>query len=156
MGMGLGLPKRLVITIVVLLALTAFVWDRTESTDERQLINYLSVILAFSVIHGALLIRMGKFDVYKNAINAIWNIYSACAFLYGLHITLNYTLSGLKLPEINVEMIRSENSLLLRSILFLAVVCVVRAGYSVAEIFKTPIFESRKKRPEYQKSDSSE
>ena len=156
MGMGLGLPKRLVITIVALLALTTVVWVRTESTDERQLINYLSAVLALSVILGALFIRMGKFDVYKNALNAIWNIYSACAFLYGLHITLNYSLMGLKLPEINVEMIISENFLLLPAILFLAVACVVRAGFSVAEIFKIPIIETRKKRPEYQKSDPSE
>ncbi|WP_210531683.1 hypothetical protein [Pantoea ananatis] len=156
MGMGLGLPKRIFFSIVALLLLTTFVWNRTESTDERQLINYLSAVLALSVILGALFIRMGKFDVYKNALNAIWNIYSACAFLYGLHITLNYSLMGLKLPEINIEMIISENFLLLPAILFLAIACVVRAGFSVAEIFKIPIIETRKKRPEYQKSDPSE
>lgn len=156
MDAGLGLPKRFFITLLSLLALTMVFWLISVNKADQLIIICLSFLFAFSAIHGALLIRMGKFDVYKNALNAIWNIYTACAFIYGLYIMINYSATGLKNPEDIVKMAMTETFLIVPVIIFLGVVCIVRAGYSVAETFKSQIIQSRKKRAEYQQSTTAE
>jgi len=152
---GLGLPKRFFITLLTLVALTFFFWHLSVNKADHLIIYCLSLLFFFSAIHGALLIRMGKFDVYKNVLNAIWNIYTACAFIYGLYIMIDYSAAGLKSSENIVKMAMNENFLIMPVIISLGVVSIVRAGYSVAEIFKSQIILSRKKRAEYQQSETA-
>lgn len=80
----------------------------------------------------------------------IWNIQTACAFIYGIYIMIEYSAAGLKNPDTIIKMFTAETYLFIPAVIFLGVVCVARAGYSVAEIFKNPIIESRKKQVEYQ------
>lgn len=153
---GLGLPKRFYVTLLSLLAMTMVICLMSGNKEDQLIILCLSLLFAFSAIHGALQIRMGKIEFYKNALNAIWNIYTACAFIYGLYIMINYSAAGIKNPEDIVSMAMSETFIILPVIIFLGVICIVRAGYSVAETFKSQIILSRKKRAEYQQSTIAE
>lgn len=150
MDARLGLPKRFLITLLSLVALTMVLWFISKNKADQLMIICLSLLLFFSAIHGALLIRMGNFDVYKNALNAIWNIYTACAFIYGIYIIINYSATGLNNPEDIIKMVTTKTFLIMPVIISLGAVCIVRAGYSVAEIFKVQIIQSKKNRAEYQ------
>ena len=150
MGYRLNLPNGVYVSILALLVFTTIIYSKVESALDKQMINYLSGLFIMATIHGSLLIRMGKFDVYKNVLNAIWNIQTACAFIYGVYIMIEYSAIGLKNPETIIKMFTSDAYLFIPAVLFLGVVCVARAGYSVAEIFKNLIIESRNKQAEYQ------
>jgi len=141
MGYRLNLPKGVYVSILTLLLFTTIIYN-------------LSGLFVMATIHGSLLIRMGKFDVYKNVLNAIWNIQTACAFIYGVYIMIEYSAVGLKSPDTIIKMFTSDAYLFIPAVVFLGVVCVARAGYSVAEIFKNPIIESRKKQVEYQQENT--
>ncbi|MCJ7927205.1 MAG: hypothetical protein MUW55_15185 [Pantoea vagans] len=154
MGYRLNLPKGVYVSILTLLFFTAIIYSKVESALDKQMINYLSGLFVTAVIHGSLLIRMGKFDVYKNVLNAIWNIQTACAFIYGIYIMIEYSAAGLKNPETIIKMFTSDAYLFIPAVVFLSAVCVARAGYSVAEIFKNPIIESSKKQVEYQQGNA--
>lgn len=146
----LNLPNGIYVSILALLLFTTIIYSEVESALDKQMINYLSGLFVMATIHGCLLIRMGKFEVYKNTLNAIWNIQTACAFIYGIYIIIEYSAAGLKNPDTIIKMLTAETYLFIPAVIFLGVVCVARAGYSVAEIFKNPIIESRKKQVEYQ------
>lgn len=139
---GLNLPWGIYISILTLLIIATYIWDNVDSTDTKDLINYICLILTLSIIQGALLIRMGKFDIYKNILNALWNIETAATFLYGMYVILLYS----NLPphmELPFSQWSSENIELFTSIIILfSVICVARAGYSIAEIFKAPILKT--------------
>lgn len=139
---GLNLPWGIYASILTLLTIATYIWDNVDSTDTKDLINYICFILTLSIIQGALLIRMGKFDIYKNILNALWNIETAATFLYGMHVILLYS----KVPshmELPFSQWSSENVELFTSIIILfSVICVARAGYSIAEIFKAPILKT--------------
>lgn len=150
MGYRLNLPNGVYVSILALLVFTTIIYSKVESALDKQMINYLSGLFVLATIHGCLLIRMGKFDVYKNILNAIWNIQTACAFIYGVYIIIEYSAAGLKNPDTISKLFTSDAYLFIPAVLFLGVVCVARAGYSVAEIFKNLIIESRNKQAEYQ------
>lgn len=148
----LNLPKGVYVSILTLLLFTTIIYSKVQSALDKQMINYLSGLFIMATIHGSLLIRMGKFDVYKNALNAIWNIQTACAFIYGVYIMIEYSAVGLKNPETIIKMFTSDAYLFIPVVVFLSVICIARAGYSVAEIFKNPIIKSRSKQIEYPKN----
>ncbi|WIL42590.1 hypothetical protein QPJ96_03165 [Pantoea agglomerans] len=150
----LNLPKGVYVSILTLLLFTTIIYSKVESAFDKQMINYFSGLFVMAVIHGSLLIRMGNFDIYKNVLNAIWNIQTAFAFIYGIYIVIEYSSVGLKKPEIITKMFNSDDYLFILAVVFLSAVCVARAGYSVAEIFKNPIIESRKKQAEYQQGNA--
>lgn len=156
MGYRLNLPKGVYVSILTLLVFTTIIYSKVESALDKQMINYLSGLFVLATIHGCLLIRMDKFDVYKNVLNAIWNIQTACAFIYGVYIIIEYSAAGLKNPDTIIKMFTSDAYLFIPAVIFLSVVCVARAGYSVAEIFKNPIIESRKKQVEHQEVNTSD
>lgn len=139
---GLNLPWGIYASIMVILAIATYIWDNVDATDTKDLINYICFLLTLSIVQGALLIRMGKFEIYKNILNALWNIETAATFLYGMYIFLQYsnTPSQFKLPFAQWSVDNSEVFILI--IIFFSIICVARAGYSVAEIFKAPIMKT--------------
>ncbi|MCU6664451.1 hypothetical protein M8013_18990 [Enterobacteriaceae bacterium H4N4] len=139
---GLNLPWGIYASILVLLIIATYIWDNVDATDTKDLINYIGFMLALSIVQGALLIRMGKFEIYKNILNALWNIETAATFLYGMYVVLEYsnTASQIKLPFAQWSVDNSEVFIL--TIIFFSIICVARAGYSVAEIFKAPIMKT--------------
>lgn len=84
---GLNLPWGIYISILALLLIATYIWMNADSTDTKDLISYICTILTLSIIQGALLIRMGKFEIYKNILNSLWNIETAATFLYSMSIT---------------------------------------------------------------------
>jgi len=140
---GLNLPWGIYASILVLLIIATYIWNKVDSTDTKDLINYLCAILTLSIVQGALLIRMGKFEIYKNILNALWNIETAATFLYGMYVLLEYssTASQINLPFATWS---ADNSgIFTLIIVFFSVICIARAGYSVAEIFKAAIMKTR-------------
>lgn len=140
---GLNLPWGIYTSILALLTIATYIWNNVDSTDIRHLINYLCAILALSIVQGALLIRMGKFEIYKNILNALWNIETAATFLYGMYVLLEYSSTA---PQINLPFATwsaDNRETFTLTIVFFSVICVARAGYSVAEIFKSAIMKTR-------------
>lgn len=139
---GLNLPWGIYASIFTLLIIGTFIWYNVKSTDTKDMINYLCFILTVSIVQGALLIRMGKFEVYKNILNGLWNLETAATFLYGMYVILEYsnTPSNFVLPFSKWS---SENrGLFILIVIFFSVICIARAGYSIAEIFKAPILNT--------------
>lgn len=139
---GLNLPWGIYLSILVLLTIATYIWDNVDSTDTKDLIKYICLILTLSIVQGALLIRMSKFEIYKNILNALWNIETAATFLYGMYVVLEYSNapSQIKLPF--AQWSADNREIFTLSIIFFSVICVARAGYSVAEIFKAPIIKT--------------
>ncbi|MBK0017812.1 hypothetical protein [Kosakonia sp. S42] len=139
---GLNLPWGIYISILALLLVATYIWMNADSTDTKDLISYICTILTLSIIQGALLIRMGKFEIYKNILNSLWNIETAATFLYSMYIVLEYsnTPQQIKLPF--AEWSANNLEIFTLTITLLSVICVARAGYSVAEIFKATIVKT--------------
>ena len=139
---GLNLPYGIYLSILALSILATVIWDKTPSPDNKDLIKYLCLIFSLATIQGAILIRMGIFDAYKNTLNAIWNIETAFVFLYGIYTTIEFSYLPLsKQPSLSKWAFDNIESFVL-IVIFLSVVCVVRAGYSVAEVFKNSILKT--------------
>ncbi|EAX7730908.1 hypothetical protein KHR61_003108 [Salmonella enterica] len=139
---GLNLPWGIYASIFTLLIIGTFIWDNVDSADTKELINYLCFILTVSIVQGALLIRMGKFEIYKNILNALWNIETAATFLYGMYVILEYS-SAPSNFELPFSKWSSENlGFFTLIVIFFSVICIARAGYSIAEIFKAPILNT--------------
>ena len=136
---GLSLPWGIYISISVLFIFSISIWHKADFEDDKILIALLFLIFALSTIQAAILIRRDKFETYKNILNAIWNIETAIVFLYGIYVIIELSY----LPEDNQPSFTKwgfENAGIFTLIItVLGTVCVARAGYSVAEVFKEPI-----------------
>ncbi|WP_312997805.1 hypothetical protein [Leclercia sp.] len=138
MKLNLKFPLGVYISVFVLLALITFIWDQVETKIDQDIIKYLAAIFVFATALGLHLIRKGTFDLYKNILNAIWNIETAFVFIYAVNYFIEHT------PISKNESPFYEWSLahpLIFSVLIaaLTVVCVSRAGFSLAEIFKNSV-----------------
>ena len=60
---GLNLPWGIYLSILFLLTIATYIWDNVDSTDTKDLIKYICLILTLSIVQGALLIRMIKFEI---------------------------------------------------------------------------------------------
>lgn len=139
---GLNLPWGIYLSIFVLLTIATYIWDNVDSTDTKDLIKYICLILTLSIVQGALLIRMSKFEIYKNILNALWNIETAATFLYGMYVVLEYSNAPSQIKPPFTQWSADNREIFTLSIIFFSVICVARAGYSVAEIFKAPIMKT--------------
>lgn len=138
MKLNLKFPLGVYISVFVLLVLITFIWDQVKTKIDQDIIKYLAAIFVFATALGIQLIRKGTFDLYKNILNAIWNIETAFVFIYAVNYFIEHK------PTSENESPFYEWSFahpLLFSVLIaaLTVVCVSRAGFSLAEIFKNSV-----------------
>ena len=144
----LRLPLALYFTLVFCLVLLTVIWDRTEDNSYKELINYLGAFFCCSTLIGAFLIRRGLFEKWRNILNVIWNVETACAFIYATYLAVAYSIASIKTPEIVVEWARENNVLFTIAIVFLGSIVIMRAGFSLAELFKESILIKKKREEE--------
>lgn len=142
----LRVPLGLYAALFICLALLTVVWNKTELENYRLIINYLGALFFWSTILGVFLIRMESFEKYKNILNAVWNIQAACAFIYVTYLAVAYSLASLKTPEVLMEWARENNGVFIFLIVLLNTVVIMRAGFSLAELFKVSILINKKRR----------
>ncbi|QXB23300.1 hypothetical protein [Lelliottia amnigena] len=135
----LNLPYGVYTSILTLLIFSISIWFKADYSDDKIVIISLFVLFASATIQAVNLIRMDKFDIYKNTLNAIWNIETAITFIYGIYFILEFSyLPADKQPSFTKWAFQNIELFAL-TITILVTVCVARAGYSVAEIFKDSI-----------------
>ena len=129
------LPIGVTLSVISLLTLITFIWTQVKQEIDKDLIKYLSVIFVGSVILAMNLIRRGKFELYKNILNAIWNIETAFVFIYAIHYFIEHPITPKNMnPFYDWSL---ENPKLFSGLVAaLSVVCISRAGFSLAEVFK--------------------
>lgn len=136
---GLNLPCGVYVSIFILLCFSILIWFKADYSDDKVVIISLFVLFASATIQAASLIRMDKFDIYKNILNAIWNIETAITFIYGIYVILEFSYLPIDKQPSFTKWAFQHIELFALIITILVTVCVARAGYSVAEIFKDPI-----------------
>lgn len=138
MKLNLKFPLGVYISVLALLALITFIWDQVKVKADQDIIKYLAAIFVFATVLGINLIRQGTFDLYKNILNAIWNIETAFVFIYAVNYFIEHkSTSENKSPF--YEWSFSHPLLFSVLIAALTVVCVSRAGFSLAEVFKNSV-----------------
>ncbi|GIZ19867.1 hypothetical protein [Citrobacter europaeus] len=135
----LNLPWGLYASLLFFLLVLTFIWDKVESQDYKTILKYLGALFFFATLRGALAIRFGTFEKKKNTLNAIWNIETAGAFFYATYLLLEYSIYGLKQPEIISKWAMENNLFFIFIVCALGTVAIIRAAYSLAEIFKDSI-----------------
>lgn len=143
MPLLLNLPLRIYIVILSALTLIMYVFTKTIDPDYRSILIYISGMFSGSVLLSSLLIRMGKHELYKNILNALWNFEAACVFCYGIFLFYDYSLFGLKQPELIASWARDNNIKFISITCILFTVCILRAASSSAEVFKKSILKSK-------------
>lgn len=136
---GLNLPYGIYISLFILLIFSISIWLKADFADDKYLIISLFVIFASATIQAAILIRRDKFDTYKNMLNAIWNIETAIVFLYGIYAIVEFSYLPVDKQPSFTKWAFENAELFSLTATILGTVCVARAGYSVAEVFKDPI-----------------
>lgn len=129
------LPFGVTLSVISLLILVTFIWTQVKQEIDKDLIKYLSVVFVGSVILAMNLIRRGKFELYKNILNAIWNIETAFVFIYAIYYFVEHPITPKDMnPFYDWSL---ENPKLFSGLVAaLSVVCISRAGFSLAEVFK--------------------
>lgn len=141
---SLNLPAQVYFSVITLLILPAIAWWKVVSMNDKILSICLLALFIASFIQAAILIKKDKFDLYKNILNAVWNIETAVVFVYGIYVIIEFSyLPAEKQPSF-INWALSNVKLFVLTITLLAGVCVARAGYSLAEVFKAPIQAMRK------------
>lgn len=136
---GLNLPYGVYVSFFILLCFSIFIWFKVDYSDDKIVIISLFVLFLSATIQAVSLIRMDKFDTYKNLLNAIWNIETAISFIYGIYVILEFSYLPVDKQPSFTKWAFQNIELFALTITILVTVCVARAGYSVAEIFKDPI-----------------
>ncbi|MBS6016502.1 MAG: hypothetical protein KIB48_20060 [Enterobacter cloacae] len=136
---GLNLPYGVYASIIILLCFSILIWFKADYSDDKIVVISLFVLFSSATIQAASLIRMDKFDIYKNILNAIWNIETAITFIYGVYVILEFSYLPTDKQPSFTKWAFQHIELFALIITILVTVCVARAGYSVAEIFKDPI-----------------
>jgi len=139
---GLDLPWGIYASILSIVSIATFIWMKIEPKEIKELMYYLSLWFIYSTLQGAILIRKGNLDIYKNILNAIWNIETTATFLYGVYIALDYPNHSQDMTTPFLEWANENAHGFVLMVIFFSIIAVTRAGHSVAEIFKSPIIKS--------------
>lgn len=131
-------PLGVTLSVISLLILITFIWTQVKQEIDKDLIKYLSMVFVGSVILAMNLIRRGKFELCKNILNAIWNIETAFVFIYAIYYFIEHPVTPKDMnPFYDWSL---ENPKLFSGLVAaLSVVCISRAGFSLAEAFKKPL-----------------
>lgn len=138
MKLNLKLPLGVYISFFVLLLLITFIWTEVKTKIDQDIIKYLTGIFILTTILGINLIKEGVFDLYKNILNAIWNLETAFVFIYAVNYFMEHSPTS-KNDAPFYEWSNAHPLLFSLLIAALTVVCVSRAGFSLAEIFKNSL-----------------
>src|SRR5690606_13966513 len=88
---GLNLPYGVYASIFIILCFSILIWFKADYSVDKIVVISLFVLFSSATIQAASLIRMDKFDIYKNILNAIWNIETAITFIYGIYVILEFS-----------------------------------------------------------------
>lgn len=138
MKLNLKLPLGVYISIFALLLLITFIWTEVKAKIDQDIIKYLAAIFVLATLLGINLIKDGTFDLYKNILNAIWNLETAFVFIYAVNYFMEHK-SKSENESPFYEWSYAHPLLFSLLIAALTVVCVSRAGFSLAEIFKNAV-----------------
>lgn len=138
MKLNLKLPLGVYISLFVLFFLIILIWMEVNAKIDQNIIEYLFAIFIMATLLGINLIKDGTFELYKNILNAIWNLETAFVFIYAVNYFIEHK-SKSQNESPFYEWSHAHPLLFSLLIAALTVVCVSRAGFSLAEIFKNAI-----------------
>ena len=158
MKFNMKLPLGVILAVFLLLALITFIWLQVKQEIDKDIIKYLCVVFVGSVIFAENMMRRGKFEIYKNILNAIWNIETAFVFIYAIYYFIEHPLTP---KEVNpfYDWSLDNPKIFSGLVTALGIVCISRAGCSLVEVFKNSLarkHSSEKLRPQENKPSKKE
>lgn len=129
------LPFGVTLSVISLLTLITFIWTQVKQEIDRDIIKLLAVVFVGSVIFANNMMHRGKFELYKNILNAIWNIETAFVFIYAVYYFIEHPIAP-KVMNPFYDWSLENPQLFSGLVAALGVVCISRAGCSLVEVFK--------------------
>lgn len=139
MKLNFGLPWHIPFAIFLILVLVTIIQISIDAEGYKTILNFLCAIFALSTILGSKLIILGKFDYWKNILNAMWNTEATFVFFYGVYKILEFSSTGKSASESMSYWAIDHPIHFIVSVCLLSTIIIMRMSFSIAEIFKNEI-----------------
>lgn len=141
MRLFFNLPNRFICAVGFVVLCLVFIFNITPK-DFKIMFYCAVIVFLLTCLFSGIRIRMGKLEPIKNTINALWNFETACAFCYAFYLFYDYTVYGIKQPELISTWAKENPYTFSIMSVGLAFVAIFRASISITEIFKDSISKS--------------
>ncbi|MCI2293832.1 hypothetical protein MOQ06_20950 [Enterobacter sp. I4] len=139
-----GLPWHIPAAIFLVLFLVTLLQVLIDIEGYKSLLNFLCAIFALSTILGSKLILLGRFDYWKNILNALWNTEATFVFFFGVYKIFEFSSKGKSASEIIGYWAIDHPIQFIISVCLLSTIIIMRMSFSIAEVFKKEIIEYSK------------
>ena len=145
MSYRFNLPWRFYFSLLVVLIPVIYVWLQVDNNYFKFNIETITSVFILACIFSALQLRNGKSELYKNILNAIWNIETAFVFVYAISIIYANILYGTEPTKNFTNWAENNPKIFILLTHSLGSVAIARAAFAFTDLFKISILELHEK-----------